>query len=144
MTIGTERIRSLLIRANSEKELDTIMRDANAPTLDQLFDEHIQRKNITIEAFCDLCCIKYTSLRHKLNRKRPFKKSELIRMAFVLDMSMDSLNTMMKLAGLKELYPRNKEDAIIIYGMSHGLSLGQIDELLEKKKCKLRFPEYRD
>jgi hypothetical protein len=69
---------------------------------------------------------------------------QFLRIAFALGLSLEELNELLKLAHLKELYAKNVEDAVIIFGMKEHLTPAEIDELLEQKKCTLRFQEYRD
>ena len=37
---------------------------------------------------------------------------------------------LLRIGGMAQLYPKNKRDAIIIYGLTHGQTLPQVNELL--------------
>ena len=54
----------------------------------------------------------------------------LLRLALVLGLDEEEAQRMLKLAGKNVLYPRNRHDAAVLYGLTHRLSLEESDELL--------------
>lgn len=65
-----------------------------------------------------------------VNGTRSPRKAHIIKMGLAMDLSIDAMNELLKLAKLKELYAKNKEDAIIIFGIKNKLQVAQIEELL--------------
>lgn len=47
-----------------------------------------------------------------------------------LDASIDEAQELLKLCGMAQLYPKLKRDAIIYYGLQHGLGLFEINDKL--------------
>lgn len=145
-TIIENRIKS----ANSWEEMQQILKDLPKTTLMQKIEEHREKKNMSIRMLSDFSLVPETTLyaimadesAPKKNRRAP-KKKQIIQIAFALSLSLEETQELLKLSKLKELYAPNKDDAIIMFGLSKGLDLGTIDELLEKQKCKTRFEEFR-
>lgn len=76
-----------------------------------------------------------------LSGTRSAKKGHIIKIAVAMKLSLEEANELLKLAGLKELYAKNKEDAIVIFGFNNGLDMMQIEELLTEEKCQLHLIE---
>ena len=66
-----------------------------------------------------------------LNGTRTPTRAQLITLALVLSVEEETAQRLLKLAGRPVLYARNRADAAVLYGLSHGLSLQQTDELLK-------------
>jgi hypothetical protein len=69
--------------------------------------------------------------------KRKPKKHHIIKMGLAMHVTLEELNELLKLAQHKELYAKNKDDAIIIYGLKNKLSVMQIEELLVDAQASL-------
>lgn len=65
------------------------------------------------------------------NKMRP-EADILIRLAFVLELSVDEMQQLLKSGRRSMLSGSNERDVAIIFGRSNGLSLGEMDELLEE------------
>lgn len=68
------------------------------------------------------------------NRK-PLREN-LIRIGFALNLSLDELNTLLKLAGHKELYSKNKADSIIMWCIDKRKGPEVAQEMLNKHHIK--------
>lgn len=75
------------------------------------------------------------------NGTRKPKKAHIIKIGFAIGLSKEEINELLKLANLKELYPKKEEDLIIIYGLNNHLDIDQIEELLIKYGATLRLLE---
>lgn len=73
------------------------------------------------------------------NDTRNPSKETVIKIAFSLGASLEELNELLKLAKLKELYSKNKDDAIILFGIKNNLDIYEIDEMLRKNNSKMRL-----
>ncbi len=69
--------------------------------------------------------------------KRKPQKYHIIRIGLAMGVTIEEMNELLKLAGHKELYAKNKDDGIIMFGMSRGYSIDKIEELLIKKGAVL-------
>ena len=67
-----------------------------------------------------------------INGTRHPSKELVIRLALALKTTMEETNELLKLAGHKELYVKNKGDSIIIYGLKENKTILEIEELLKE------------
>ena len=63
-------------------------------------------------------------------KKRTPKKYQIILIGLAMGATVEEVNELLKLAKLKELYAKNKADAIIIFGIENKMSDTEIEELL--------------
>lgn len=67
-------------------------------------------------------------------RRNP-SRNRLLCLCYGLGASVEETQELLKLCGMAQLYPKLKRDAIIYYGLLHGLSLFEInDKLFDKTK----------
>lgn len=59
-------------------------------------------------------------------------KATVIKIALALGITLDETNELLKLSRHKELYPKIKEDAILIFGINNRKDLYEIDGMLKK------------
>lgn len=64
-------------------------------------------------------------------KKKP-SRNKLLQLAFGMELDLQSVQRLLRIAGLSELYPRNKRDSIIIFAINNSMSLLECEELLEK------------
>lgn len=64
-------------------------------------------------------------------KKKP-SRNKLLQLAFGMELDLQNVQRLLRIAGLSELYPRNKRDSIIIFAFNNSLSLLECEELLEK------------
>ena len=57
-------------------------------------------------------------------------RDKLLALAVGLRTSIDECQKLLKLAGVNELYAKNRRDAIIIFGLDKGLSVPQLNDIL--------------
>ena len=62
--------------------------------------------------------------------KRP-SRDKLIAIAFGLHLNAEETQRMLRLGGCSELYARIGRDAVILFAVSRGISIGETDELLD-------------
>ena len=62
-------------------------------------------------------------------RRNP-SRSRLLCLCIGLGASLEETQELLKLCGLAQLYPKLRRDAIIIYGLTHRLSLFSINDSL--------------
>ena len=62
--------------------------------------------------------------------KRIPSRDRLISIAFGMGLSLDEALALLKYAGFAPLYPKQKRDSLLIWGISHQFSIYQINDLL--------------
>lgn len=149
MNLSTKEIENKLDKlpvSNRPLENDAlraIIQELPGVTLRTKVEEWCNKRDKTIPVLAGEIGMATSGLYYMLDGKRPRRKDKIIAIAYVLQLSLESLNELLKLAGLKELYVKNQEDILVRYGFQNGLTLGEIDKLLEQYKCELRFEEFR-
>ena len=82
----------------------------------------------------------------QLNRKYVYQifsgektpsRNKLIALAFGLQLTADETQTMLKLAGYRDLYVKDTWDAIILYALQRGKTISETNELLYERGCKI-------
>ena len=76
-----------------------------------------------------------------LSGTRTVKKVHILKIAFAMGLSLAEVNELLKLVGLKELYAKNKEDAILMFGLINGLDCAQVEQLLIDADAQLHLLE---
>ena len=57
-------------------------------------------------------------------------RDKLLALAVAMKLSYDECQRLLKLAGVNELYAKNRRDAIVIFGLERSLSVPQLNDLL--------------
>ncbi len=64
-------------------------------------------------------------------KKKP-SRNKLIQLAFGMELDLKSVQRLLKISGLSELYPRSQRDSVIIFAINNSLSLLECEILLEE------------
>lgn len=140
----TEMIENKIKKAKNWDDMKEIIDALPKTTFTVRIDELREKHNKRIGELQTETGISKSMIYAIFNGTRNPSKKQIIQIAFCMKLSVEELNELLKLAHLKELYAKNKEDAIIIFGIKRGLNLLEIDELLKDNNCKLRFNEVGD
>lgn len=62
--------------------------------------------------------------------KRVPSRDKLLSISFGMELSLEETQSLLKYAGVASLYPKQKRDSLIIWGITHRFSIYQINELL--------------
>lgn len=65
-----------------------------------------------------------------LSGRRTPSRGRLICLCYGLGATLEEAQELLKLYGLAQLYPRSRRDAILIYGLMHGVSVQEINDRL--------------
>ncbi|MDR1630674.1 MAG: XRE family transcriptional regulator [Oscillospiraceae bacterium] len=57
-------------------------------------------------------------------------RDKVIALMFGFMMSVDDGNVLLRAAGMSDLYPRDKRDAVVIFGLNNALDVEEVDDLL--------------
>ena len=74
-----------------------------------------------------------------LNGTRKPNKESVVKVSFGLGITRDEMNSLLRAAGCHALDPRNKEDAIIIFGIENKREIEKVAELLKEYGSKIRL-----
>ena len=74
-----------------------------------------------------------------LNGTRNPSKESVIKIAFGLNITKSEINELLQATGFHALDPRDREDAIIIFGLENKKDVGKIDELLREYHSKYKL-----
>ena len=69
-------------------------------------------------------------------KKKP-SRDKLIQLAFGMELNMECVQRLLKIAGYSDLYPRIKRDSIIIFAFNNKLNIIECNELLYDMEEKL-------
>ena len=96
---------------------------------------------VRISELCDKYCMNFSKVQKEtgitkslfysiVNGNRKPQKHHIIKIGLAIGASVEETNELLKLAQHKELYAKNKDDAIIIFGIKSKLRIEEIEELL--------------
>lgn len=74
-----------------------------------------------------------------LNGTRNPSKESVIKIAFGLKITQSEMNELLQASGFHALDPRDREAAIIMFGLDNQKEVGKIDELLKEYHSKIRL-----
>ena len=109
----------------SENE-EAFCNNSASDILVRLFNE----KNISKAALARKSGISEVYLHQIFSGKRTPSRNRLLCLAFGLEAKLDDVQELLKLCGFASLYPKNRRDAIIIYGLTHDSELFEINDKL--------------
>lgn len=125
---STEELLSLLQNLDIEefKKTDSFQNVNVAEYLNKLLESHgIQARDVIIKLNMERSYT-YQILKGRRNPTRNF----LIRIALLCQLSVDDTQKLLTAGNRPILYPRNRFDATILYGIQHQLTEDEINELL--------------
>ena len=127
----TNNLRQELMEAPSldhflSENQDSFIRDSVCELLDQLY----QKRRISKAALAKQSGMSEVYLHQVFSGRRNPSRSRLLCLCFGLNASLEETQELLKLCGLAQLYPKLRRDAIIIYGLTHRLSLFSINDSL--------------
>lgn len=125
---STEELLSLLQNLDIEefKKADSFQNVNIADYLNEVLNSHgLQAKDVIIKLNMERSYA-YQILKGRRNPTRNF----LIRIALLCKLSVDDTQKLLTAGNRPILYPRNRFDATILYGIQHQLSEDKINELL--------------
>lgn len=141
MTESTKEILNKIESANTWEELGDILKGLEKVTFGDRLSQLCIKYQIKPSKLQLEVAISKTMFYDVMNGTRKPSKETVIKIALVMKITEEELNELLKLAGHKELYPKKKEDAIIIFGLKNKKDIVEIDELLKEYGSKIRIKE---
>lgn len=141
MAETTEEILNKIESAGSWEKLGDILKGLEKVTFgDRLSELCVKYQNKPSQLQLNVSISK-TMFYEVLNGRRKPSKETVIKIGLALKISEDELNELLKLAGHKELYPKKKEDAIIIFGIKNNKAIDEIEALLRECGSTMRLTD---
>ena len=133
-----------MIDNSNEHSLDELLKEVKSQkSVPDILLPALGKKDISVEVMSQLAGLaRATGYRIINNKMRP-EADILIRLAFVLDFSVDEMQQLLKSGRRSMLSGNSKRDVVIIYGRSNGLSLGEMDMLLEEYGLSTLVPQLK-
>ena len=139
-----------------KKNTDNLQQELmNAPDLNQLLSQNqkqfvkpnvaewlnrlFERKNISKASLAKQAGMSEIYLHQIFAGRRNPSRNRLLCLCFGLDASVEETQELLKLCGMAQLYPKLKRDAIIYYGLLHGLPLFEINDKLFDEDEEILF-----
>jgi transcriptional regulator with XRE-family HTH domain len=138
---STEEIANEMDRAASFEEVKEIIRQNSIGREtfgDRLLELCAEYDKTPGELLKDLTISK-SQFYAVLNGKRRPSRVAVIKMVLTLGVNLAEADELLKLAGYKELYPKNREDAVIRFGIEHKKNIYEINEVLKEYDSKMNL-----
>lgn len=106
--------------------------DFAAPPLPDYLNGLLHRRGMTVRDIVLRCNLERSYGYQLFNGTRRPTRDFLLLLSMVLRLEEAEAQRLLKIAGRAPLYARNRRDAAVLYGLSHGLSAEETDGLLRE------------
>lgn len=96
----------------------------------EILNRLFEKRNLSKAALAKQSGLSEIYLHQIFAGRRNPTRSRLICLCYGLNATLEETQELLKLCGLAPLYPRIKRDAIIMYGIVHGVNLFEINDKL--------------
>ena len=128
------------MQASSLGEYVSENRDAfSEQAVSQLLSELYEKKSISKAALARRAGMSEVYLHQVFSGRRSPSRDRLLCLCLGLEATLEETQELLRQAGFVQLYPRHKRDAVISYGLVHGISLGEINDRLFVENEKTLF-----
>ncbi len=100
------------------------------PVVQELLMDLINQKGISKAVLAKQAGMSEVYLHQVFAGKRNPSRNRLICLSFGMNAALDECQELLKMCGFAQLYPHKKRDAIIVYGLMHGMSLFEVNDKL--------------
>ena len=137
---STGQLNQELMQASSLGEYVSENRDAfSEQAVSQLLSELYEKKSISKAALARRAGMSEVYLHQVFSGRRSPSRDRLLCLCLGLEATLEEAQELLRQAGFAQLYPRHKRDAVISYGLVHGISLGEINDRLFVENEKTLF-----
>ena len=105
---------------------DSFIRDSVCELLDQLY----QKRRISKAALAKQSGMSEVYLHQVFSGRRNPSRNRLLCLCFGLNASLEETQELLKQCGFAQLYPKDRRDAIILYGILNGMDLFAVNDKL--------------
>ena len=96
----------------------------------EILNRILTEKNMSKATLAKQSGISEVYLHQIFSGRRNPSRNRLLCLCYGLETSVDETQELLKLCGAAQLYSKNRRDAIIIYGLAHGITLFEINDKL--------------
>lgn len=121
---------SMMEHTNLDRFLAENQGNFQNSTVPELLLQMIEKKGISKAVLAKQAGMSEVYLHQVFAGRRNPSRSRVLCICFGLNATLDETQELLKQCSLAQLYPREKRDAIIIYGLLHGLSLFEVNDKL--------------
>lgn len=101
-----------------------------APDIVPYMNGLLNERGLTVQDVIVGCNLSRSYVYQLLNGNRAPTRGFLLKFAFLLKLPEAEAQRLLKIAGRHPLYARNRRDAAILYGLSHGMTADETENLL--------------
>jgi len=127
----------------STVELEHGIRESETPDMltDEVFEvpevteylhDLLRERGFGVQEVVSKCNMDRSYGYQMLNGTRKPTRNFLLKVAFLLQMPEEEAQRLLKISGRKTLYARNRRDAAILYGLTHGLTAAETEAVLRE------------
>ena len=120
----------LMESADLDQFLSENQENFNSGNVCGLLHQLFQKRKISKAALAKQSGMSEVYLHQVFSGRRKPSRSRLLSLCFGLKASLEETQELLKQCGLAQLYPKNKRDAIILYGILNGLDLFVVNDKL--------------
>lgn len=121
---------SMMEHTNLDRFLTENRENFQNNTVPELLLHMIEKKGISKAVLAKQAGMSEVYLHQVFAGRRNPSRSRVLCICFGLNATLEETQELLKQCSLAQLYPREKRDAIIIYGLLHGLSLFEVNDKL--------------
>ena len=137
---NTDDLRQELMQApNLDRFLSTNREQFSNESLVESLNRLLGEKRISKAALAKQAGMSEVYLLQIFAGRRNPSRNRLLCLCFGLEASIDETQDLLKRCGLAQLYPKNKRDAIIYYGLVHKMSLPELNDKLFAEEEEMLF-----
>ncbi len=128
---NTDDLRQELMHSpNLDEFLSDNRENFSNESVPEVLNRILQSKNISKSVLAKQSGISEVYLHQIFAGKRNPSRNRLLCLCYGLGASIDETQELLKLCGVAQLYSASRRDAIIIYGLAHGINLFEINDKL--------------
>ena len=120
----------LMAAPNLDRFLSENQDNFDTGSVHELLNALFQKRNISKTALAKQSGMSEIYLHQIFAGRRNPSRSRMLCLCFGLSASLEETQELLRLCGLAELYPKVRRDAIIIYGLLHGMDLFAVNDRL--------------
>lgn len=121
---------SMMNHADLNRFLEENREQFQRSTVPELLLEMIEKKGISKAVLAKQAGMSEVYLHQVFAGRRNPSRSRVLCICFGLNATLEETQELLKRCSLAQLYAKEKRDAIVIYGLMHGLSLFEVNDKL--------------
>lgn len=124
------------IIASSREQLNTLMENLKSEQLDMELKDYfniiLARKNLTPVQVVKASGLQSTYAYQIISgeKKKP-SRNKLLALAFAMELTLEETQQMLKVAQLPPLYPRKRQDLVVIFALKEHYNVIDVNEVLQ-------------